>query len=146
LQTIDFPTDTTKSDTVPQTSSIFGSKSSEEFRAAPFTFGTSPTITLPIPSKLSPSPRFSGTFGGTAPIPSNPFGPGGAPAVPNPFVGAVLPSVPLFNETKKRSQPDHMEEDENDVSAKQARLEVEGVEKQDASNSEVQPKTKQKEA
>lgn len=136
----DFPTDTTKSDTVPQTSSIFGSKSSEEFRAAPFTFGTSPTITLPIPSKLSPSPRFSGTFGGTAPISSNPFGPGGAPAVPNPFVGAVLPSVPLFNETKKRSQPDHIEEDEKDISAKQARLEVEGVEKQDAIISEVQPK------
>jgi hypothetical protein len=140
------PIDTTKSGTVSQTPSVplFGSKSNEEFRAAPFSFGTSPTITLPVPSKLLASPStfggFIGTFGVVAPAASNPFGTGGTPMVPNPFVGAVLPSVPLFSETKKRSQPDHIEEDKEGLIAKQARLEVGGAEEQDAIISEVQPK------
>jgi hypothetical protein len=140
------PIDTTKSGTVPQTSSVplFGSKSNEEFLSAPLSFGTSPTITLPVPSKLLASPStfggFSGTFGGTASGASNTFGTGGTSMAPNPFVGAVLPSVPLFSETKKRSQPDNIEEDEKGSSAKQARLEVGVAEEQDVVISEVQTK------
>lgn len=128
----------TKTETEQQHPSVplFGSKSNEEFLAAPFSFGSSSSIKLPIPSKLPASPSPFGAFSGT-------FG-GGAPLVPNPLFGAggsALTPAPLFGETKKRSQPDNNEDEEKETSVKQARMEIESSEHQPKSiNSVVEPK------
>lgn len=105
------------------TAELFGSKSTEEFQAAPFSFGSSSSITLPIPTILptSPSPfgAFSVTFGGT---------PG----------GSTLAAAPLFSESRKRTQPDDSEPEKNETAVKQARIDVDAKKDEPGSSTQVE--------